>query len=351
MDHRSRLLRSATALALVALFATGCSASGEDSSAADDAAVGSDAIDSSAGRAAGPELVEGPVTDAADGASTDTEADPDADRSEITTGSVWLRADDPSVASQQIAGMVEAAGGRVESRSQFTPDGDDGGDPSASMSVRIPSESVTATIEALDEVGEVTEVSVDTVDVTAQAQDLDARIAALTASTRRLTELMADATSTEDLLTAEKELTARQAELDSLTNQRDQLSDQVAMSTLWITIDVPSAPTELAPGGFTGGLATGWDALLTFVNATVVTVGVLVPWLALGAVVLVVVLAVRRRHRRRSELGGAGPDDDGRGDPDADPGTGPGSGGPAQSRPEHADAPAPRQAGDRVDAR
>jgi hypothetical protein len=140
---------------------------------------------------------------------------------------------------------------------------------------------------------------------------MDARIAALQTSVDRLTTLMGQAGSVADLLSAEQELTSRQADLDSLRAQRTALTGQVAMSTLTVSIGERAAEPKLAPGGFTGGLQRGWHGLLNFINALVAGAGVLLPWLiplavVAGAVWFLVRHARRRLARRRAADRGPG---------------------------------------------
>ncbi|GED09191.1 DUF4349 domain-containing protein [Cellulosimicrobium cellulans] len=267
------------------------------------------------------EVAGGGVADAAEDVSSGiAPGDEDAavaaaEREIVTTGSVTVVADDPAAAADAVADLAESAGGRVESRRQSEPEGD--ARASAELTIRVPSTQTTATVDALDQVGEVRDLSIEAVDVTGTARDLDARVDALTTSVERLRTLMGDAATTADLLAAEQELTTRQAELESLQSQRAALTDQVSMSTLHVTV-VEVVPTErLAPGGFLGGLQNGWNALLTTLNGLVVVLGALLPWLVVAGVVLLVVRWVLRRFRRRAQDGGTpsadadrpGPDD------------------------------------------
>lgn len=235
------------------------------------------------------------AADAATGAIGLTEAHEETvDRELITTGSATLAAEDPFAAAEQITGLVEEAGGRVEARDERAGTDDEPG--SASMTLRIPADRVSATLDALDKLGDVRDRHVETVDVTGTAQDLDARIEALRTSTDRLRELMAEADRTADLIEIEAELSTRQAELDSRVSERNRLSDEVAMSTLQVEIVAEGTPAAQAkPGGFVGGLTAGWSALVSTFNVVVLVLGAIIPWLALGGVVLLVVVGVRRQ--------------------------------------------------------
>ena len=285
------LLAAAVGATLVVALAA-CSGSGAgESGSGVDAATDSDGARS---EAVAPGAAEDAVTGAT-GAVGLAEAPEEAiNRELITTGNATLAVDDPFDAAEQIADLVEAAGGRVEARDERAGTDDEPG--SASMTLRIPADRVSATLDALDELGDVRDRHVETVDVTGTAQDLDARIAALRTSTDRLRELMADADRTADLIEIEAELAERQAELDSRVSERSRLSDEVAMSTLHVEIVSEGTPAAQArPGGFLGGLSAGWSALVSTFNVVVLVLGAIVPWLAVAGLVLLAVVGVRRQ--------------------------------------------------------
>lgn len=281
-EHRSRSLIVLIG-AVFALTLAGCSGSGAGEGSSDAGGVVQE------GSADGAAVAE-------DLGGTEQSADEtDVDRELITTGHASVVAPDPAAAAQELARLVEQAGGRVERRSEIAATEDSPGQ--ASLTVRLPADRMTSTVDALSGIGDVRDVNLDSVDVTSQGRDLDARIAALTTSTERLRELMSAAGSTEDLLNVEQELSDRQADLDALTAQRQQLSEQVAMSTL--DVDITAEPVTVAQsrGGFLGGLSSGWNGLVATVQGVVLVLGVLLPWLAVAAVGYVGFRLVRRRLR------------------------------------------------------
>ena len=215
----------------------------------------------------------------------------------IRTGYLSLSVDSPSETADQITDVVEAAGGRIASRSDYTPV--DYGQPSSYLEARIPYDVLDATVETIQELGDVQEVSLNSVDVSLQKVDLDARIGVLEAAIERLNELLAEAASTSDLIAVESALSERQAELDSLQSQRDYLSDQTLFATLSISVITPANATPAEPDGFLDGIIRGWESILAFFAGTIVWAGILVPWLGLAAVVIAIIL-VGRRLRRRS---------------------------------------------------
>ena len=231
------------------------------------------------------------------------------DRSVITTGTISITVDDPIEQAGEAAALAEAAGGRVDNRAE-TP-GTDTQPASASLVLRIPADELDAVVEQLRGLGQVNSVSLNASDVTQQQQDLDARITALRASVDRLLALLADADTTADLIAIESELSSRQAELDSLTQQRDWLADQVDYSTISLDLLSEGVAPEAAPDDFWGGLVTGWNALLGFLSWIAVAAGVLLPWfgalLVIAAIITGVVLLATRRRRHPADAASAGP--------------------------------------------
>ncbi len=243
-----------------------------------------------------PGKVDGQTAEDAAGGAAESQF---ADRSVITTGWVSITVDDPIVSAEEAADLAEQAGGRVDSRTESP--GTDAQPPSASLTLRIPSDELDGLVDELRALGTVNSVSMNASDVTQQRQDLDARIEALTASVDRLQELLGTATTIADLIAIESELTTRQAELDSLTQQRDFLVDQVDFSTITVDLVTEDVAPDPQPDDFWSGLVAGWNALVGFASWLGVAVGVLLPWLLValvtgGVIIAIVVLASRRRR-------------------------------------------------------
>ena len=261
--------------------------------------------------------------DAAGVEARDGSAAATADRDIVTTASATVSVDEVDAAARAITNSAVAHGGFVESMSvgsdgavyPVTPM--EGGvaydilpypyppTDGAWITVRVPADQLTDVIDELDDVGDVTATNVARQDVTAQTVDLAARIEAAQASVDRLTDLMAQAQNVADLIAAESALSERQALLESYQQQLEMLDDQVAMSTLSVTVVPEAEPATADPAGFGDGLAAGWNGLVAALNGIVVALGFLIPWLAVAAVVALVVWAivrlVRRRRRRAVE--------------------------------------------------
>ena len=222
------------------------------------------------------------------------EVAPQDEREVITTGSVDVTVDDPRDVAERFAAWVEAASGRVDGRTESK---DDEGRASASLTVRVPSDQMSKALAELATYGDVGTVDVQNEDVTAQGQDLDARIKALEISIDRLEKILADAGSSAEVVRAENALTQRQEQLESLQAQRKALTDQVTLSTLHVELVQKGSASSVSPGGFQGGLTKGWDALVDTVNGIVSLAGVLLPWLAVALVVWILWRVARRVSR------------------------------------------------------
>jgi hypothetical protein len=221
-----------------------------------------------------------------------------ADRSVITTGSVSVTVTDPIASAQDAVGIVEQAGGRVDSRTE-NPETDNQA-ASATLTLRIPSGDLDRTLADLRALGTVNYVSLSASDVTQQSADVNARVTALTTSVDRLLSLMTQATTTADLIAIEGELSNRQAELESMTSQRDYLADQVEYSTITLELYATGVVAPGAPDTFWTGIVAGWNALVTALGAAMVGLGFALPWLAIvavagGFVFLIVRLITRSR--------------------------------------------------------
>jgi hypothetical protein len=221
---------------------------------------------------------------------------PGKDREVITTGSATVTVKDTADSANRFTAWTEKHGGRVDGRTESR---ERDGHTSATLVVRVPSKWVSAAIKELRGLGTVENVDLQRDDVTAEGQDLDARIKALKISVTRLEGILQRAGSSSEVIEAEGALSSRQQELDALQVQRRSLSDQVALSSIDVSFIQESKPGAVTPGGFKGGLIKGWNSLVDTVNSVVTAAGVLVPWLVIGGGLGLAWWIVRRvRHRQ-----------------------------------------------------
>ncbi|WP_400995765.1 DUF4349 domain-containing protein [Agromyces sp. GXQ0307] len=320
----SRGIRIAGLVALSALLLTGCSmASGGSDSGTSEPDIGMEAPADGGGVAPRDEQ---PFTE--DEQAGSIEQDQDV----ITTGWMAITVDDPIDSAAEVAALVDAADGRIDSRNE-TP-GTETQQARATLVVRIPADRFDDVLADLRELGEVDSVQLDSTDVSRQRRDLDSRIESLQTSVDRLRSLLAEADDVGDLIAIESELTTRQSELDALTAQRDALVDQVDYSTLTVELLSEGLAPEAGPNDFWSGIVAGWNALVGFVSGLLVVIGVMLPWLALLAVIAAIVVGIIVLATR----GGRG-SRDGHGATTAGSGSGTATPASASGPPEAADAP------------
>ena len=184
--------------------------------------------------------------------------------------------------------------------------GADGGGSSMSLTLRVPAEQYDAVVDKLAALGELTNRTETSQDVTAQVADVNSRVESMTASVARVRALLASATDISDVISIESELAVREANLESLQQQQAALSGQVALSTISMTltaVTTDAAGTEPVPqdSGFIAGLNSGWAALLGFLGGLAGVLGVLLPFLPVIALAgLLIWWLIRRARRSRS---------------------------------------------------
>ena len=287
--HIGRGLGAAALLGLAAgLLFAGCSGSGATS--AGGAEKYPQAPAPAASEAAGipaPQapLPQGPLND-------------DSGRLIARTASVTIVVDDVKAATQSLENLATTLKGWVTTESMTLPQDDPTRRANASIVISVPSDSFKNALDQIDGIGKVTDRSIQAEDVTEQVVDIDSRISTMRASIARLQELMAKTGSVSDIAAVERELTQREADLESLLAQQKSLQQRVATSTIAINVITPAAAQEQQPPkpGFVSALKAGWDAMTTAARYLVIVVGALLPWVALAAIITVPILLVRKRH-------------------------------------------------------
>ncbi|WP_109473703.1 DUF4349 domain-containing protein [Ornithinimicrobium cavernae] len=324
LPHGSPTRLVATLIAAATLtFSAGCSSSGTDRA--------SDMAEPASGGGAVQEAQGGSDDSGADGgqpglAETGQQADPDDTEAQARPGSaegeqaetvsqqlpegemiardatLGLAVEDVTAAAADVRAAAAAAEGWVVSE-ELQPDaGPEVFDGHAALVLSVPSGRLDATLEQLGPTGRVTRSTVTSLNVTQDYRDTTTRIATLEASISRVRALMEEATDIEDVVLLEGELAQREAELEVLKAHATTLEDDVARSSITVTLDEvdPDEPVrtepEDEPTGFAAGIAGGWEAFLQGVTFVLTAVGALLPFAAAAALLTAPVLWWRRRR-------------------------------------------------------
>src|SRR5437763_563739 len=223
---------------------------------------------------------------------------PAIQRSIVYNGSITVRVDNVNTAADKLIGLAAGAGGFVGG-DQRSIDADQS---TATITLRIPAEKFSKTLEDVSHVGTEEARQVSTQDVTANVVDLAARIQAQQASVDRVRALLAKAQTIGEVTSVESELYRRDSDLESLQGQKRALDDLTALSTIAVTLLGKAAakpvPPKQAQGGFLAGLKSGWKAFTASIKVILTVLGALLPFaIVIGVPVWLVLWWLRRRTR------------------------------------------------------
>jgi hypothetical protein len=248
------------------------------------------------------------------GDGTSNPADPNAAPRDtaliVKTGTMTIQTDDVGAALLRARADVIHLGGYISSSEQSRSRDDR---ITASVTYRFPSDRWEDVLDALRERGELKDEKTDSVEVTGQVVDLDARIANLRATERALQAIMQKATRIPDILEVQNQLTQVQGQIEGLAAQVARLRDQASLSTLTVIYQTPPAPVvkETSKGWSPGVEFDRAVALLLSIGQGLLTVGIwlaiVVLPLALGFGFLIALLAILGRRFGRWPTGPAGP--------------------------------------------
>jgi uncharacterized protein DUF4349 len=166
-----------------------------------------------------------------------------AGREIIFTGDVVIESADVPKATADVIRVVFDNGGAIWGQDTRTDPS-----PQTVLTIRVPPVDFARVFNAISSLQGATLVSQSqtTDDVTETVVDLDARITASESSVARVQALLDEARDLNTVFTLEEELAARQAQLERLRGQRKTIGDQVALSTITLTI-VELDPDRLTP--------------------------------------------------------------------------------------------------------
>ncbi|MEV0199223.1 DUF4349 domain-containing protein [Nonomuraea sp. NPDC050691] len=253
------------------------------------------------------------------------------ERQVVYVARMTVRAKEVTAAVQKAKQVVTGAGGYLAKEQSSSSDGGEG---SAELEFKIPPARYAEVLASLGrDLGEQLSLNQGTEDVTLQVADVNSRLKSAQQALDSLRTLLKKADTIGQVLEVEREISAREADLESLQAQQKELATQVSMATLTLNVVGPVTvvePPSEEPPGFLSGLATGWKALVSFVKVALTVLGVLLPWLLLVApvVALIVFLAGRSARRRATP---------------PSPPTRPGGGTPAPPPPAPPAPPAPAE--------
>lgn len=174
---------------------------------------------------------------------------PTADRKLIRNAwlTVEVRDDDdfkPTI--EKLSKMAERRKGYVQSES------------STGATLLVPTDQLDAVVLEIEKMGKITEREITVVDATAQYVDMEIRIANLVKMRARLTELVNQSTSVEEVLQVERELARVTSELERLEGQLRVLSRNTTYATVNVSLRERVRPGPLGWVFYGGYKAVKW---------------------------------------------------------------------------------------------
>ena len=220
----------------------------------------------------------------------------------VRTASLELEVQDMAAALLAARSAIQGLGGYVSGSDAY----DQGESRWASVTYRVPVARFGEAVDALrGEADRVVREATQSIEVTGQVMDLDARIANLRASEAALVEIMDRAGRIEDVLAVQIRLEEVRGQIEQLEAQRAHLADQAALSTLTVSWYTPVAAVAAAQEGWDLGsevdaaLAQTVDALQGLIGLGVWFAVVVLPLVVLPLLALLLLILMIRRHARR----------------------------------------------------
>lgn len=240
---------------------------------------------------------------AADGAET-TSGKPGVapqERMVIKTASVTIQSDAPEDAAAKARGIVESAGGFIV-QSDTQSYGSNANQ--VTLVARVPAEKFDATLDQLRKLGKPTFESIRGEDVTEEYVDVQAQLRNQKQLEARFLALLETAQTVAETLEIERELARVRTEIDRLEGRSKFLRDQVAMSTINVTVQ--PAPKLFDDEGpklgeeIVDAFSDAADLVVVVIGGLIRVAGALLP---IGVLLALAGLVVRWLWRRRKSRG------------------------------------------------
>ena len=222
-------------------------------------------------------------------------------REVVRTAEMTMTVDDVADSAAAAVRIAEAEGGfQASSNLDLAAE-----EPTGSVVLRVPSVVFGDVVAALAGLGEVADQRTGSEDVTGAVVDLEARVTAARVSVERVRGFLERTGSVTELAAVERELLARESELESLVGQLAAIRDRVDLATVTAHFGVADAPalaTEPEPSenipAPSRALRHGWVVLLNGAKGLAAVAAFALPFAVVAVPMLLGWRVVQRRTRR-----------------------------------------------------
>ncbi len=233
--------------------------------------------------------------------ASDAQTAPARTRMLIRTGSATIKVEAIDEAVESVRLVAERMGGFLSS---VAISGGRDQTRTARLALRVPADRFDETLVALDSLGEVESVHVDSEDVGETFADLEIRIANARRLEQRLLDLLSTRTGDlEDVLAVERELARVRQEVESMDAQMRSIRDRVQLSTLSVMLHEPE-PLFSSGGGenvLARSIRQAGRNFVGLVAGFIASLGVILPLAVLAVAVFGFWRLWRRRRRPRGD--------------------------------------------------
>ena len=167
----------------------------------------------------------------------------------------------------------------------------------STVTVRIPSEELDETLVALRKIGKITSESINSVDRSFDSISYDSSLKILAQKEAALNALLAKAKEVYEIENIQNQLFNVRQEIETTQGMKNLLDEQVALSTLTITIAEKGVKSESDKDGSILGDAwkTSSKAILVTIGGMMIVLSSAFPFLVLAALVIYTFKAIRKR--------------------------------------------------------
>ena len=247
---------------------------------------------------------EAPTEDAYDqdaGMGTASVIPNDIERKIIQNVDLTIKVDDVEAIMGKIISLTSQNDGYIVNSSLYKQEDS----YSARLTVKIPQEKLTGTVNTISDYGEVTNNETYTEDVTEEYYDSQARLKVLEAKEVRLIALLDKAANIPDIVTIESELGNVRSEIEVIKGRLQYLTNSTSFSTINISLR-QAIPGQLkAPQGTTGkalqGLIASLNNMIDFGSNLIIFLITILPWLVILGLIYSAVRWFRNKRKNRND--------------------------------------------------
>jgi hypothetical protein len=226
-----------------------------------------------------------------------------ADRKIIRNAQLGIEAEKPEEIQQRITDIAQSKGGFVVASQQSSSDLRVSLRDVVEMSVRVSADKFTETLNEIKAgPGRILSETIKGEDVTEEFIDIDARLRAKKALEQQFMEIMKRASTVEDALNVQRELSDVRGEIEQIEGRRRFIENQASLSTITIKIQAPTVfAAETAGFGdrLSESFGRGFEVALNFILGLVTfLVGVLPFAILVGLPGYLLARSILRRRNR-----------------------------------------------------